>query len=179
MASHEMPFFVFLILGRNVLTNLHCLRTTGVKFTTHRRVGRRRDIPFQDHPVYLYVGVGIGNCREQRVRVRVQRIVENILFAAEFHHRAQIHYPDLVGNILNDGKIVRNEQVRKPSFGLNFLQKVNDLRLNGHVERGNGFVANDEVGVYHERAGNTDTLTLTARKFVRVSLIIIVAQAAY
>ncbi len=46
--------------------------------------------------------------------------------------------------------------------------EIQDLCLNRDVERRCRFVANDKVGIAGERAGDRDTLALTAGKLVRV-----------
>ena len=48
----------------------------------------------------------------------MKRMIENILLSAEFHHRAEIHNADFIGNVFHDGKIVRNEKISKLSFPL-------------------------------------------------------------
>ena len=149
-----------------------------MEFTAFRRIDGGGNIPFQNHSVHLHVRIRHGYCREQRFRIRVQRIVENTFFRAVFYHIPKIHNPYFVGNMLDDGQIVRNEYVRKPKFLFQFFKHINDLRLNRYVECGNGFVANDEIGFQRKRAGYTDTLSLPARKFVRVTIEIMRLQSA-
>ena len=47
-------------------------------------------------------------------------------------------------------------------------EQVDDLRLDGNVERGDRFVGDDELGFDGERAGDGDALALAAGKFVRI-----------
>ena len=41
-------------------------------------------------------------------------------------------------------------------------KQVEDLRLNGHIEGGNRFIRDDDLGLKRERAGDGDALTLSA-----------------
>ena len=49
-------------------------------------------------------------------------------------------------------------------------QQVEDLRLDGDVERGDRLVADDELRLEGERAGDADALALAAGEFVRVAV---------
>ena len=64
---------------------------------------------------------------------------------------------------------MRDEQYRKPEFIAQIVQKIDYLRLNGYVKRGNGLVGNNHFGVHYNGTRNADTLTLTARKLMRVT----------
>lgn len=54
-----------------------------------------------------------------------------------------------------------------PSFSWQLLKHVDDLRLNGNVQRGDRLVADDELRLYRQCAGDADTLTLTAGQLMR------------
>ena len=144
MTSNFMPVSVVLELRFDRFTNFHTLTATGVELTTGRRVNGAGNIPAQNNTVHLHIGVGNGYGGEQRFRVRMHRILENILRRTVLHHTAQIHNPDIIGNMFNDGQVVRNKDIGQAHFLLQIAQKVDDLRLNRNVERRHGFVANDE-----------------------------------
>ena len=109
----------------------------------------------------------------------MQGISEDVLLVAEFHHLAEVHNSDLVGNELDDRKVVRYEEVGQVHRALKVLEQIDDLRLDRNVECRNGLVADDKLGFYGKCARDADTLTLTARKFVGVALVVIVAQTAF
>ncbi len=69
-----------------------------------------------------------------------------------------------------------NRYVR-PSFCLQVLEQVDDLRLDRHVERGHRLVGDDELGVDRERARDADALALAAGELVRVAVGVIRLQA--
>jgi hypothetical protein len=49
-------------------------------------------------------------------------------------------------------------------------EEVEDLRLDGDIEGGDGFVGDDDLGLEGEGAGDGDALALAAGKFMRVFL---------
>ena len=61
---------------------------------------------------------------------------------------------------------------------LQIVQQVDDLRLNGHVQRGNRLVADDELGVERQGACDADALALSAGELVRIAVAVIGLQAA-
>ena len=99
-------------------------------------------------------------------------ICEYILFVAVLDHAAEIHYADFVAYVFYDGQIVRNENIRYTVVFLQGFKQIYYLRLNRYVERRNGFVADDEFRFERKGAGDTYSLSLTARKLVRVSFVI-------
>ena len=46
-------------------------------------------------------------------------------------------------------------------------EKIQHLRLDRHVERGDRFVADQEIGLHRQRAGDADARALAAGKLVR------------
>jgi len=71
--------------------------------------------------------------------------------------------------VLDDAEIVSDEEIAQTQIRLQILQHVDDLRLNGYVQRGHGFVTDDELGVGGQGAGDADALALTAGELVRVA----------
>ena len=64
-------------------------------------------------------------------------------------------------------KVVGDKEVGQAKFLLEFDQKVDNLRLNGNIQRGDRLVADDELRLYRQCAGDADTLTLTAGQLMR------------
>ena len=64
-----------------------------------------------------------------------------------------------------------DEQNREPFSPLppQLVQKRQDLLLNGHVQRGSGFVADEEHRLYGERPRDRRALALSAADLVRIS----------
>ena len=95
-------------------------------------------------------------------RLPEQRDVVGLL-----HDLPEVHDRHLVGDVAHDAQVVRDEQVRVAAFLLQLLEQVEDLRLDAHVERGHGFVEDDELRVERERPRNADALPAPPVEFVR------------
>jgi hypothetical protein len=55
-------------------------------------------------------------------------------------------------------------------------QQVDDLRLDGHVERADRLVADDQLRLEHQRARDADALALAAGELVRVAVDVLRAR---
>ena len=67
----------------------------------------------------------------------------------------------------HDVQVVRDEDVGQPELVLEVLEQVEDLRLDGHVERGHRLVADDQLRIHGQRPGDADPLALPAGELVR------------
>ena len=70
-----------------------------------------------------------------------------------------------------------DEEVGEPELCLEVLEQVDDLRLDGHVQRRDGLVRDDELRAHRERARDADALALTAGELVRVPPQVVGRQA--
>ena len=93
--------------------------------------------------------------------------MEDLVSRCQLDHRAEVHDADAVGDVLDDRQVVRDEHIGQILLFLQIEQQVDDLRLNGHVQRGDSLVADDELRLRGERAGDADTLPLAAGELVR------------
>ena len=93
-----------------------------------------------------------------------------MLAAALLHDAAMLQDGDLVRHQLDDRQIVTDEQAREPKSLLEFGQQRQNRGLHGHVERGRGFVGDQEFGVQRERPCDADALSLPAGELVRESI---------
>src|SRR5271163_75675 len=82
--------------------------------------------------------------------------------AAGAHHR----YP--VSDVVDDREVMRDEEISKPQLLLQIHQQVEDLRLDGDVERRGRLVADDEGWPQCEGARDADALALPSGKAVRI-----------
>jgi hypothetical protein len=82
---------------------------------------------------------------------------------------AEVHHQDAIGDVLDHVQVVRDEDVRQRQLGLEILEQVEDLGLDGLVERRDGLVEHEELGIEHERARDVHPLALASRQFVRVA----------
>src|SRR5881628_1439099 len=64
------------------------------------------------------------------LRVRVE-----LLRRRDLDDLAEVHHRDARRDVLDYGKVVGDEEVGEPELRLEVLEQVDDLRLDGHVER--------------------------------------------
>ena len=106
--------------------------------------------------------------RQQRLGVGVQRHLEQARLVGHLDDAAEIHDRDPVADVLDHRQIVRDEQVGQLELVLQIHQQVDDLRLDRDVERRDRLVADDQLRVQRQRAGDADALALAAGEFVRI-----------
>ena len=113
---------------------------------------------------------------QQRPRVCRLRIAEHGGCAAGLLDAAFLHHDEVVGDVLDDADVVRDEQIRDAELALQLEQQVQDLRLHRDVECRGRLIADDELGLDRERARDRDALALAARELVRIALERVAAQ---
>ncbi len=70
----------------------------------------------------------------------------------------------------DDGQVVRDEEERNPQLVLQVVEQVDHSGLNGHVEGGDRFVEDQQLGLEHQGPGDADPLALTAGELVGVAV---------
>jgi hypothetical protein len=72
---------------------------------------------------------------------------------------------------------VRDKQIRNIQFFLQIFKRIDNLRLNRHIQSGNGSSQTMNLGLNRKRARNADSLPLSAGKFVRVAVRMLAVQS--
>ena len=75
----------------------------------------------------------------------------------------------MIGEVAHDREVVRNDDQRGVSLGLDLVQQVEDRRLHGDIQRRDRFVGDDHVGIAGQCASDRHPLLLTARELVGLS----------
>ncbi len=96
------------------------------------------------------------------------RCVEDLGGFALLDDLAIVHDVYTACHFAHDAKIMSNEQDCHVELFLQFLQQFEDLRLNGHVERGGWFVRDQQVRLVGKRHGDHHALALAAGELVRI-----------
>ena len=115
------------------------------------------------------VGRAGGLGREQHPGVGVARIGEDVGGLAGLDDFAVLHHADPVGEFAHDGEVVGDEQERHAEIAFELGEQVEDLGLDGDVERGGGLVGDQQVGGVGEGHGDHHPLALAAGELVRVA----------
>ena len=64
----------------------------------------------------LDLRVGDRDRRQQRDRVRMERVVVQVVGRRDLHDLAEVHDRDPVGDVADDRQVVRDEEVRQPEL---------------------------------------------------------------
>ena len=179
MAGNHVSVPIITELRRHLFTDVHAMVATGMELTAGRRVDRTGNIPAQNDALVRSIGIGNGNSGKERFRIRMHGPLEDIIRLRVLHEAAQIHDSYLIGNVLHHGKIVRNKDVRQFHLLLKIFQKVNDLCLNGHIERRNRLIAHNKLRLQRKSGCNADTLTLSAGKLMGITFKLVGRKSAF
>ena len=120
----------------------------------HRRAGATGHADVRDR-VEQHPGVRMAWCGEQPDLVR------------NLDQPAQVHHADPVADVAHHGEVVGDEEVGQAAAALQVLHDVEHLGLDGDVERRGRLVADEELRLGRQRAGDRDALALAARELVR------------
>ena len=100
------------------------------------------------HALLLIYGVGQGNGGQKGSRIRMQGILKELVRIRQLHHLAEVHNTDTVGEVLNDGQVVGDEQDGQTELLTQLVEQVDDLCLNGNVQCGNRLVADQKFRIH-------------------------------
>ena len=128
-------------------------------------------------PPALVVRVGEGDGRQQRAGVGVQGAGEQLGGRGHLHNLAPVHDGDAVAEVLDHGKVVGDEEDGQPQVAAELVQQVYHLRLDGHVQRGDGLVGDDQRRLHDDGAGNPYPLPLAAGELVGVAVGVLAQKA--
>src|SRR5829696_649219 len=140
-----------------------------VEVAARRRLHRARHLALHYAPARP-APARIGDRRrgEQRLRIGVERAREQAALVGQLDDPAEVHHRDAVAHVPHHGEIVADEQVSEAVLVLQIDEEVEHLRLHRDIERRDGLVGDDDVGIDRERLGDAEALTLPARELMRV-----------
>ena len=134
------------------------------------RVGRGHHAADRAEPLPRTRRAGLRDRAQQRLRVRVLRVVEERVDVRPLGDGAEVHDRDLVGDLGDDAQVVRDEHDRHAELVLQLAQQLEDLRLRRHVERGRRLVGDQQVGLAGERRRDHRPLPHAAAKLERIGV---------
>jgi hypothetical protein len=73
----------------------------------------------------------------------------------------------MMADPFDHGHVVADEQKAQAQIGLQFHHQVQHLGLDADIQRADGLVRDDQLGVQRQRAGDGDALALATRQLVR------------
>src|ERR1700735_3326135 len=146
----------------------HRMRAAGMEVTAGWRVEWAGDFALDRGETPLW-GLDAGSLREQALGVGMVWPGEYLFRRRALHDTAEIHDQHAIGEMLHHAEVVADEQVGQVEFPAQVHEQVEDLCLDGYVERGHRFVANQELRLHGECPGDADALALAAGKLVRIA----------
>src|SRR5450756_1945622 len=108
------------------------------------------------------------NGRQQTVRVRVTRRLEDLFGRRVLDNLAGIRDGDGLCHFSDDGEVVGNDENGHTRFRQQAAHQVQNLRLDGDIERRRGFIRDQELRVRGQCHGYHDPLTHTAAHLMGV-----------
>jgi hypothetical protein len=90
--------------------------------------------------------------------------IEDLVPWPVLHDATVLHDRHDVADMPHHGQVVADEQVADAELALQVHEQVQDLALHREVERGDRLVADDELGLQGQGAGDADALELPARE---------------
>ncbi len=112
--------------------------------TTRWRLGRIRHLSLEYYALTPEIGIRHRDGRQQRLGIRVDGILEDRSGWAELHYSTQIHHGDPVSQIGDYAEVMRYEQNRKSEVGLEIAEEIEDLSLDGDIERRDWLIRNQK-----------------------------------
>ena len=96
------------------------------------------------------------------------RVGEYLLGRPFLHHLAGVHHDDAPAYIRDHAERMADENDRRAEIAVKLHDQVEDLRLNGDVERCGRFVGDQQRGLVGEPHGKHNALAHAAGKLVRI-----------
>ena len=93
---------------------------------------------------------------------------EDVRGRADLHQPARVEHRRTVAGRGDDAHVVGDQKHRHAALAREALQERRDLRLKRRVQRGGGFVGDDQLRVAGQSQCDDDALAHPAREFVRV-----------
>ena len=119
-------------------------------------------------------GIALRLGGEQLARVLVGRGGEYLPVEARLDDLAVGHHADAIGHVADDAEVVGDEQHGHVQLRLQILEQLQNLRLDGDVQRRGRLVGDQQLRLVGQRHGDHHALALAAGEFVGIC-----AEAAF
>ena len=108
--------------------------------------------------------------RQKMLRVGVARPVEHLVDRAGLHDLPVGHHAHPIGHLAHDREVMGDQQHRHAETLLQLLEQLQDLRLDGDVERGGRLVGDQQVRLVGERHRDHHPLALAAGQLMGIGV---------
>ena len=100
----------------------------------------------------------------------MQRRRERRGFRPLLEHASRIKDAGAVADAIHHTEVVRDEQHRQSAAAPQRIEQVEDLRLDGDVERGRRLIENEQLGIADQRLRDQHALLHAAAQLMRIGL---------
>ena len=97
-------------------------------------------------------------------------VIVDLVGGADLYDVAGVHHGHPVGNVGHDAQVVGDHDDGQVVFGPQLLEQLQNLSLNGHIQRGGGLVTDQDLRAAGHRNGDHHALTHAAGELVGVLL---------
>ena len=136
------------------------MRATRMKVTAWRRIDRRRDFAF-DRREPTPAGLQARHLGEESLGIGMIWFGEKRDRRCDLDDASEIHDHHAITQMLDHTEVVADEEISEVQLLAQGHEQVQHLCLDRNVQRGDGLVANQKLGLYRERPGDADPLALT------------------
>ena len=98
------------------------------------------------------------------------RTIKNVLRRTAFTDASAVHHDDFIAHIRNDAEVMGYHNDRHPELLLQILHQLQNLCLNGNVQRRRRLIRDQNVRLTRKRHRDHHALPHTARKLIRILL---------
>lgn len=124
-----------------------------------------------------FLGEHVGYGSKQITGVRVLRGAENGISCAVFYDFSALHDGDVVRDVVDHREVMGDEEHADAHIMRELGEEVEDLALDGDIERGDRLIRQEKCGAWSNGACNGDALALAAGELVRVFEHVLRAEA--
>ena len=118
-----------------------------MKRATRRRIAGIGHLARQQNALLLSFGIWIGHRGQKRLGIRMGGTLKKLINRSQFHNLTDIHHRHAVGNMAHHTQIVGDKQIGQTKLFLQLLKQIEHLRLHRDIQRGNGFVRHNQLGM--------------------------------
>ena len=105
---------------------------------------------------------------QKRFGIRMSRFVEDLADQSVFHDLSGIHNAYAVCHIGDNAQVVGDIDHRHMVFLLQFLDKLQDLRLHRYIQSGRRFIADEDLGPAGNRCSDDNALAHSSGKLAGI-----------
>ena len=105
---------------------------------------------------------------QKSTRVGMGGRLKNVLLAPDLDQVSRVHNRNAVGDFETTARSCEMKSIDKSKFLPQLGQQLENLRLNGDIERGGGFVGDQQLRTIHDGHGDHDALAHASGKLVRI-----------